>query len=332
MGEAMKTLGAVIACLVIGGLAQQVQAQQVQAARHVAVAQFTGSDNPSARGAVLATLSDHDDVEVIGLEDIGFAAKRVKADVGTPAGRAKVAEELKIDAWIDGEIDGDEAHLTLTSAQGQQLASVDVEAKAGKLLDAMVGERMWAAMGTKLSRREGQRLQQLAQAELARAKLASREAELERQRALVQQREQQREQLLAAQEQLAVAKQAARAREIERLGEAARASKQALAAATSQPPAAPERRPAQPTVLAQARASSWNSGAPLAGSSAPPHASAWNAPAPGYAPNRVSPSTQRWLQTQPAPEQANPVPGYAASSGISPATQRWLAQQQMQQQ
>jgi hypothetical protein len=303
--------------------------------RQIAVAEFHGDNAAAARSAVLAMLADHDDVAVISLDDLKFTGQRLKADVATPAGRRKLSTELKVDLWLDGEIDGEVGHVTLSTPDGERVATAEARATANSVLTALLSERMWGAMGTLLSPREGARRRLLDQAELARTKVQNREREKTRQRTLVQERQAARATQLKTQRALAKAKLAARTEEADRLAERVRTHKSELLAEQS-PKAKPPAESA--SVVASA-------GAPASVAYAPAAE-----PAPG---NGLSPATQRWLAsqqygapqpyaagpqpsaTQPQASRAYPVapastPGYAANSGISPATQRWLAAQQLQ--
>ena len=67
------------ACLVCLSAAAPALAERTPP-RRIAVAQFDAPSDSRARMEVLTTLSDHADVEVVSLEDIAFAAKRLKAD------------------------------------------------------------------------------------------------------------------------------------------------------------------------------------------------------------------------------------------------------------
>jgi type II secretory pathway pseudopilin PulG len=221
-------------------------------------------------------------------------------------------------------------------------------------LDQIVGEKTWAAVGPKLSERERGRRALLAQAELARQKIAARDAEVERQIGLARQHAEERVQRLRREQELAVKKQTAyfaelnrqkqlvqdrAARDVAEQQQAAEARRQAemrrLAAA--QPPLVQQ----APTYAAPAQGA-W-AAAPAQGAWAPAAAnSAYHGVPAGQgwstqpsAAGGVSSSTQQWLQSQsvaPAPSAvAVPAqqPGFATNAGVSPATQRWLAQQQM---
>jgi hypothetical protein len=150
----------------------------------IAVAQFDAPKGSRARAAVLQTLADHDDIEVVALDDIQFASKRLAADPATKAGRRRLSSELGIGAWIDGKVVDDEARLTLSAADGTHVVEVEVEAPNKRLLDALSGERMWQTMGSHLSVREARRKQLLTLQESARAKVEARAVEAERQRGI----------------------------------------------------------------------------------------------------------------------------------------------------
>jgi hypothetical protein len=345
------------AILLVGLLiAASAQAERTPP-RRVAVAQFDAPSDSHARNAVLATLSEHDDIEVVSLEDIAFAGKRLKSDPAQTEGRAKISAELGIDVWIDGKVDGTDAELRMTSVADARVVQVEVHAAATLLLEQLVGERMWAAMGPKLSERERGRRAQLAQAELARNKIAAREAELTRQVGLAHQRDAEHVQRLKAEQSLATKKRAAflaelshqkqlvedrLASEVAEQQKVAEAHRQAEMRRLAQVAAAHQimvRQPAPVAYAAPAQSTQWGS-TPPSGSyhGAPPAGQTWNAqPAPA-APGQVSSSTQRWLESQ---QQAGlpsavaappPQPGFAANapSGVSPATQHWLEQQQHQ--
>jgi hypothetical protein len=305
--------------------------------RRVVVAQFNAPAESRARNAILATLSDHPDVEVISLDDVAFTSKRIQADPTMPAGRRKIATELGVDAWIDGKVDGVDGHFTLTSAEGRHMAEVDVHATTESLLDVLAGEKMWAAMGPRLSEREGRRRALLAQSELARTKLIDREHEVERQRMAARQRAEQRVERLKAEGELARKKQAAIIGELarqeqlvkDRLAQEAQEREQAderrrraemrrLALAT--PVRAPSMGYAQ--AQPQPRPTQWGSPASSAGGysarSSGPSAGGYNTPPAASAVAQpagpgVSSSTQRWLQSQ----QGSAAPSTA--SGAAPA-------------
>jgi hypothetical protein len=183
---------AIILALAGGVMCRQAVAQEASEAASnvapgvskIAVAQFDAPKGSRARAAVLQTLADHDDIEVVALDDIQFASKRLAADPATKAGRKRLSSELGIGAWIDGKVVDDEARLTLSAADGTHVVEVEVEAPNVRLLDALSGERMWQTMGAHLSVREARRKQLLTLQQSARAKVQARAAEAERQRGI----------------------------------------------------------------------------------------------------------------------------------------------------
>lgn len=309
--------------------------------RKVAVEQFDAPSDSRARYGVLNELSDHEDVEVVSLDDIHFVAKRFKLGAETPEGRVKISAELGIQLWIDGKASSDSAELKLTRPDGKVLVETEVRAPSEKLLESLAGERMWAAMGGQLSPREERRRALLAQSERAHQKIEARELELEHQRKLVleakehaksaaeaaetarkqkaAEAERDHQKRLEAQQALAIQKRAAllgylsrqttlaeeRQAERKRAEEAEHRAQLAAAEATKQQELAAKHAKAQAPAGAQAQET---------GAYMPPAAYGsgyGNAP---YAGAYAQPS------------------GYARpSNGISPATQRWLQQQQQQQ-
>jgi hypothetical protein len=306
--------------------------------RKVAVEQFDAPADSRARYGVLNELSDHDDVEVVSLDDIHFVAKRFKLGAETPEGRVKISAELGIQLWIDGEASSDSAELKLTKPDGKVLVETEVNAPSEKLLESLTGERVWATMGPQLSAREQRRRALLAQSELAHQKLEARELELEHQRKLALEAKQQakiakaaaeaerkqklaeaerdRQKKLEAQQALAVQKRAAllgylsrqttlaeeRKAEHERMEQAAHRAQLAAAAATKQHELAVKHGRAQAPLGAQAQET---------GAYMPPAAYGSGYANSSYAGGYAQPSSSR-----------RPV------TGISPATQRWLQQQQ----
>jgi len=332
----------------------------------IAVAQFQAPNPARARSAVLETLSDHNDVEVIALEDIAVAGRRVGADPTTPAGRLKLSEELQIEAWLDGTIEDGLARFTLHAPDGHVLATASVQGHKASVAEGLAGTKIWEAMGPLLSLRERGKRAVEAQQELAQKKVKAREQELVRLRQAVVTRAAAREKQLKASQVLAQQKRSAFVAELDRqativdertaVAERDRKDAERKRAAAEEaeflaslqesggPPVEPEPVPA---ATAPSRTSAW--GAP------PPAQNAWAASAkePSAAPavasaqpagnSGLSPATQRWLMSQqgaPAAAQSAPaaraVPAMAATQaspavssqdGLSPSTRAWLAQQ-----
>jgi hypothetical protein len=338
MGEAMKRVAVLVLGLLIAGNAHADRRPQ----RRVAVAQFDAPSESHARNAVLATLSEHADVEVVSLEDVAFAGKHLKSDPGQPEGRAKISAELGIDAWIDGKIDGSEAEIRMTTVADQRVARIAVQAATSNQLDQIVGEKTWAVVGPKLSERERGRRALLAQADVARQKIAARAAEVERQISLARQHAEERVQRLKHEEELAMKKQLAFFAELSRQKQlvqdrlARDVAEQQQAAEARRQAEMQRLAAAQPPLVQQPPAMAYAAPAPAASYNAyhgVPAGQGWNTPA---GPGGVSSSTQQWLQNQPVGASASSgvavpaqQPGFATNAGVSPATQRWLAQQQM---
>jgi hypothetical protein len=334
-------------------------------AKRVAVAAFEAPSSSQGRSLVLETLSQHDDVEVVALEDIAMAGKRLQADPSDPSGRRKLSEELGIDAWIDGTIEDETARIRMSTPEGRSLGVANVKGKSSSAVEAALGTQMWKALGPWLSVREQKVRALQAQQELALQKALAREQELVRQHALVQVRAQERvvalqtAQALAREKRAAFDAELARQRgvveerlaladgERKRLEEAERKRQEAEEAEfqaslqQSQPPSAA---PANEAPIVPAGGGVWAaSAAPVQPARVEPVASTL-APA-GRADGASDPSaaTQRWLAqrgAQPAPASAPMyAPVYAPAAapagtgavsmeGVSPATRRWLEQQQ----
>jgi hypothetical protein len=332
MGAAVKRAGWLLTTWLITAHASAAS----KPVHHVCVAQFEAPSDSRVRNEVLAVLSDHDEVAVISFDDATFAGKRIKADPMTVAGRAKIADELGIDVWIDGHVEATEAHLSLSSNDGKRLAVADAQAATASLLDSIAAERMWAAMGPSLSASEAARRALLAQNELARTKQSAREKELDRQREVARVRAQNRVGELQKQRELAHEKQAALLAELQRqqglvhtrraeaIAEQERAADgrrqtemQRLAATAEQErfataqQRAQERRQAANTYAANSTAGNRNgsgAAAPSWETSSPAAAAPLVHTAPPIA--QTTPATQRWLQSQ---------QGYASSSAAATA-------------
>ena len=207
--------------------AEAARAEQVsegpRMVRNVVVPQFDAPPKSRARAAVLRTLADHTEVEVVAIDDVTFAAQRLQADPNTPEGRAKLSRELGIDTWLDGKVSETSAHLTLATGDGTVLQEVDVEVEDERALDARTGQQMWAALGPSLSLQEAYRRAMLAEYERARWKLEARRSEGQRQIELAHKARAHRAFVLRAQFALAQRKQAALQAELARQTEVGKA-------------------------------------------------------------------------------------------------------------
>lgn len=191
--------------------------------RNLVVPHFIAPEKSRARAAVLGTLADHAEVEVVSIDDVTFASRRLQADPTTPAGREKLSRELGIDAWLDGEVTETTAHLTLTAGDGTVLHEVDVETENERHLDALTGERMWAVLGPSLSPQEAYRRALLTEYDRARRKFEARMAAEQRQVQLAHEARAHRAFILRAQFSLAQRKRAALSSELTRQTELGRA-------------------------------------------------------------------------------------------------------------
>lgn len=324
--------------------------------KRIAVAQFEAPSDSRARMGVLTTLSEHDDVEVVLLEDIVMAGKRIQASPDDPAGRRKLSKELGIDAWLDGTVDGESARLTLRTPEGRTLAVATVTEERSERLDRMIGKRMWKVMGVWLSSREQRARALEAQYDLALQKVQARERELVRQREWVKQRAAERGAQLRAAQALARQKRAAYGDELARqrtlvaqrssqLGQEREREEQRRAAAEEAEFVASLQESSGPTGRSPHGTNVWASSSPQ-----PAAASAWAGPAvapqPRSAPaprasQPAGPAYSPWLMSSGAPVGAARTPEHAPArtaasgpdpnaAGLSPATRRWLAEQQAQ--
>lgn len=358
----MKSIWFVAGCLLLA--AAPVARAQAKGKR-IAVAAFHAPDAARARSAVLEVLSEHDDVEVVSLEDLEFESKRLKADLNNLEGRRKLSSEVGIDAWLDGTIEDGSARFTLQAPDGHLIASTALTGHKASVAAGLAGPKVWAAMGPWLSARERGKRALEAQGELALKKVKARDQELVRLRQVVEKRAADRVAQLKAAQALAREKRSAFEAELdrqrtlvsERLAAAEKQRKQderkkaeaeeaefmaSLHESSGPPPPAPaEVAPAPSAWGGSAAPASIAHGSSVwtASASAPsrPTGSHWSA-APAPASNGLSPATQRWLMAQGGPAQAAAAPRYvpapppaavpANTDGLSPATRAWLEQQQ----
>jgi len=208
-------------------MAEAMQEQPVsegpRMVRNLVVPQFDAPPKSRARAAVLRTLADHTEVEVVSIDDVTFAARRLQADPNTPEGREKLSRELGIDAWLDGKVTETSAHLTLAAGDGSVLQEVEVEVEEARALEARTGQQMWAALGPSLSPQEAYRRAVLAEYERARHKLEARLSEGQRQVELAHKARALRAFVLRGQFSLAQRKQAALQTELTRQTDAGKA-------------------------------------------------------------------------------------------------------------
>jgi hypothetical protein len=348
--NAIAIAGALLAAVSANGAQAAPKNRQVQ---HIVVAQFDAANSARARSAVLDTLSDHNDVEVVSLDDINVAAKRLGVDATTPAGREKLSEELGIEAWLDGKIEDDHAQFTLHGPDGRTLATTSIQGHRASVAEGLAGQKVWEAMGPLLSPRERAKRAFEAQQELAVKKVQAREQELVRLRQLVVARAEARGKQLKAAQSLARDKRAAFLAELdrqqtlvsERTASAERerkeaerkqsAAEEAEFMASLQESSGPPEDSAEPAAASPSRTNT-NVWAGSGGNNVWAASAKTNAPAVAVAPAQPAASTMSpWLMTQgggqPVPaQQFGPRPAPAANQdGLSPATRAWLAQQGM---
>jgi hypothetical protein len=347
--KSIAIAGALLAAATANGVQAAPKNRQVQ---HIAVAQFDAENSARARSAVLDVLSEHDDVEVVSLDDIGVAAKRLGVDATTAHGRSKLSEELGIEAWLDGKIEDDHAQFTLHAPDGRTLATTSIQGHRASVAEGLAGQKVWEAMGPLLSPRERAKRALEAQQELAVKKVQAREQELVRLRKMVEARAASREKQLKAAQSLAREKRDAFVAELDRQAtlvseRTARVEKERKAAerkqseadeaeflASLQESSGPPEEAQEPAAASPSRTNAWaGSGGNVWAASAKS-----NAPAVAVAPAQpAASSVSPWLMTQgggqPAPAPAQQYGPRAAPAvnqdGLSPATRAWLAQQGM---
>lgn len=328
--------------------------RQVQ---RVAVAQFDSPNSARARSAVLETLSDHNDVEVVSLDDINMAGKRLHVDPATPAGRSKLSEELGIGAWLDGKIDDDFAKFTLQAPDGRLLATASVQGHKASVLEGLAGQKIWAQMGALLSPRERTKRAIEAQQDLAMKKAQAREHQLAELRQGVRDRAANRIKELKVMQALALQKRQAFDAELER--QASIVSDRKAVAEREQKAAEKKQTDAEERAFLASLQESNGPEADVAATS-PSRTNVWTdnvnrtgnvwaasskAPAEAARPAPVAPArpasnvaASPWMMTQGGSAQPTPAPRYAPEApaqagtnqqGVSPATRDWLERQGM---
>jgi hypothetical protein len=307
--------------------------QPRQAGKRIAVAAFQAPDAARARMAVLEVLSEHDDVEVVAMEDIQVAAKRLQVDPTNAGGREKLSEELGIEAWLDATIEDDLARFTLHAPDGRTIASTSVTGHKASVAAGLAGPKVWAAMGPWLSPRERGKRALEAQQELALKKAKARDQELVRLRQVMEKRAADRVAQLKAAQTLAREKRKTFEAEMEHQ---ATLVSERLAAADKQ--RKEEERKKTQSEEAEFMASLQDSGGPPPAEEPAPRAvsawggssvaaashgtSVWTAPANATA--SAAPTGSRFGSQSLAAAPSEPA---APSTGLSPATQRWLMSQ-----
>jgi hypothetical protein len=104
-------------------------------AQRVVILEIDGDKGGKLRNQVESALRKADTVEIVSLEKYKSAANKKKLKgfaAMTPAGVAKLARGLKIDAAVGGDID-QKFDVTIWDSQGQQLWSKELKIKGGLL-------------------------------------------------------------------------------------------------------------------------------------------------------------------------------------------------------
>ena len=161
--------------------------------RKIAVAEFTGKDGEHLRKTVLDVLSAQADLELLSFRDIEIVAHRIGIGQSSSDDRTRLATELGIYAWIDG--DADKASVRLSDAHDETLDTLALDAAHA---DAQPRERLWNEVGRFISD-EGLREYRVTHArEAAKQLLAAQDKEIVRQQEIAARHEQERAKRLAA--------------------------------------------------------------------------------------------------------------------------------------
>ena len=208
-----------IAAVSLAGVSSARAGGKPREVSHIAVATFKAPDSARARSAILDILSEHDDVDVISIDDVVVAGKRIGADPTTVEGRQRLSEELGVELWLDGTIEDGSATFTLHASNGRVLATASLSGHRAHVAEGLAGPKVWEAMGPILSARERAKRAFETQEELAVKKEKARQQEMLRLRKVVQDRIAKRASDLKAARALAREKRAAFIEELQRQGE-----------------------------------------------------------------------------------------------------------------
>ncbi len=162
--------------------------------RKVGVPEFSKDASAGLRQAVLDALSAHPDLELVGQDDLEFAAKRYGVKDSDREGRKKLAKELGLYAWVIA--DGDGNSVQVVDDNGRTLGTMKLKHEIRA--DVQIEERMWDELGRYLSD-EGLLSYTVARWKTdAQKKQQSLGRELERQQKAAEDRVKREEQQLAA--------------------------------------------------------------------------------------------------------------------------------------
>ncbi len=112
--------------------------------RKVCVMRFPGKGGDPLRQVVLDALSQHTEVEVIGVNDVEVSAKRLGVSMTDEHGRAVLGEDLGVYAWVDG--DGARGVAWLSLSDGKRLGEVKFASSEARSGDA-ANVKVWSALG-----------------------------------------------------------------------------------------------------------------------------------------------------------------------------------------
>ena len=127
------------------------------ASKKIVVRPFEGPEDEArrVRAAVLMAVSQAKDLELLSLGDVKFRGRMIGASVDDEAGRAKLAMELGIHTWVEGEVEGEdddwEVEIVFLSATGDEQAEAEFEAKSASGLEIRVRDKLWPEVGTRVS-------------------------------------------------------------------------------------------------------------------------------------------------------------------------------------
>ncbi|MFI5306147.1 MAG: hypothetical protein ACHQ53_02275 [Polyangiales bacterium] len=327
-----------------GGPVPDAQAALVKPrVRKVGVPRFTGRSADSMRQAALDVLSAHPDIEVVGQSDMDVVTHHGQGKTDSAADRVRLALELGLYAWIDG--DGSRGTLTVTNARGEMIAALDLD--PSRRTDLETQERLWPALGRFLSDEGLRRALVLESKAEADRMLAALNDERGRQRELAKQHATERADRLTtlkghAQKRLS-AQRSELGHQIELAGERARKEEQARQVELAKQAEATRRaqlaQQAQMQAQQQAQPSFAAAAPPAAASTFAGSANAgrgYDRPAnwqqPAYAQPQPAYAQPAYAQPQPAPAYVQqpaapaPDPGGPVVDGVSPETKRWLAE------
>jgi hypothetical protein len=134
---------------IVGAVALPAEAS---AQSRVVVLPFEGSNAARLREDVVKTLARQDDVELVASSDAQDAADGRGADLTTNDGRATVAGELSVSAFVGGNVDrsGARRELTVVVYDGSDGSSIGEATFSGRLpaVRRKVRGKLWSELGS----------------------------------------------------------------------------------------------------------------------------------------------------------------------------------------